>query len=147
MGFAIIEYSVEAWLLPGIKVGSGGMGYVSWLGLALVLLGEGIRKVGMLTAQSNFTHNIRVRRDERHRLVTHGIYRYIRHPGYLGWYIWCVGTQILLCNPFSIVAFAIVTWRFFRERIEYEEYYLRRFFGYQYEVYAARTPTWLPLIP
>ncbi|PNW88189.1 hypothetical protein CHLRE_01g018184v5 [Chlamydomonas reinhardtii] len=48
MGFAILEYSVEALLVPGLKVGTGGMGYLPWLGVVLIVLGEGIRKVGML---------------------------------------------------------------------------------------------------
>ncbi|GLC57133.1 hypothetical protein PLESTB_001187000 [Pleodorina starrii] len=108
MAFAVLEYLVESWALPGLKVGNGGMGYVSWVGLALVLLGEGIRKLGMFTAQSNFTHNIRTTQDPTHVLVTRGIYRYIRHPGYLGWYIWCLGTQVLLANPACCIAFAIV---------------------------------------
>ena len=36
-------------------------------------------------------------------------------------------------------------WRFFRHRIRYEEYYLRRIFP-EYGAYAARTPTWIPFI-
>ncbi len=34
--------------------------------------------------------------------------RYIRHPGYLGWLVWAVGTQILLANPICTIAFAVV---------------------------------------
>lgn len=34
--------------------------------------------------------------------------RYVRHPGYLGWYVWCIGTQLLLVNPLSCIAFAYV---------------------------------------
>ncbi|KAG2493683.1 hypothetical protein HYH03_008197 [Edaphochlamys debaryana] len=147
MGFAVLEFWLEWWLRPGIKGASGGMGLVAWVGLALVLTGEVIRKVGMVTAQGNFTHQIRRQRDPSHQLVTHGIYRWIRHPGYLGWYVWCIGTQVLLCNPVSALAFAFVAWHFFRDRIEYEEYYLRRFFGPAYDEYARRTPTWIPLIP
>lgn len=37
-------------------------------------------------------------------------------------------------------------WRFFQQRIAYEEFYLRLFFGPAYERYAARTPTWFPYI-
>lgn len=39
-------------------------------------------------------------------LVTRGVYRLCRHPGYLGWYAWAVGTQLLLCNPICTPAFA-----------------------------------------
>ncbi|KXZ48745.1 hypothetical protein GPECTOR_25g329 [Gonium pectorale] len=147
MSFAVLEYGLESWLLPGMKTDNGRLGYISWIGLAMIVLGEGLRKVGMVTARSNFTHHIRTQKRETHQLVCWGIYRYVRHPGYLGWYIWCVGTQVLLVNPVCSVGFAVVTWRFFRDRLHVEEYYLRRFFGAEYEAYAARTPTWIPLIP
>lgn len=143
MSGALLEYAFELWLAPGMKQ----WGYVAWLGLALVVLGEAIRKAGMLTAKASFTHNIRHSGRPEHRLVTWGIYRHVRHPGYLGWYMWCVGTQLLLCNPASAIAFAVVAWRFFKERIVYEEHYLRKIFGDDYATYAARTPTFLPFMP
>lgn len=34
--------------------------------------------------------------------------RYIRHPGYLGWFVWAVAGQLLLANPITTVAFAYV---------------------------------------
>ena len=34
--------------------------------------------------------------------------RHIRHPGYLGFLVWCVGTQLLLVNPICCVVFALV---------------------------------------
>jgi protein-S-isoprenylcysteine O-methyltransferase Ste14 len=39
------------------------------------------------------------------------------------------------------------SWRFFRRRVRYEEWTLRRFFGQAYDDYAAVTPSGLPLIP
>jgi len=36
----------------------------------------------------------------------HCTYRYVRHPGYLGWLIWAVGTQVLLTNPVCTLLFA-----------------------------------------
>lgn len=38
-------------------------------------------------------------------------------------------------------------WRFFRERIRFEEQTLRRMFGPRYDAYARATPTWIPGIP
>ena len=43
----------------------------------------------------------------------------MRHPGYSGFLIWAVGTQVMLCNPLSTVAFTWVLWRFFSKRIPY----------------------------
>jgi protein-S-isoprenylcysteine O-methyltransferase len=82
-----------------------------------------------ITAGSNFHHLIRTERDEKHKLVTHGIYAYLRHPGYFGWFWWCIGTQILLSNPICIAAYAFASWRFFSERIPEEEDTLIKFFG------------------
>ncbi|KAJ0603842.1 putative protein-S-isoprenylcysteine O-methyltransferase [Helianthus annuus] len=33
----------------------------------------------------------------------------------LGFLIWSVGTQVMLCNPVSTVAFTVVVWNFFHE--------------------------------
>ena len=35
-------------------------------------------------------------------------FRYMRHPGYLGFFLWCVGTQLLLVNPVCCVVFTLV---------------------------------------
>lgn len=37
--------------------------------------------------------------------------RYIRHPGYLGWLVWAVGTQVMLVNPLCTLLFAVVVSR------------------------------------
>jgi protein-S-isoprenylcysteine O-methyltransferase len=73
--------------------------------------------VAMWTCKSNFNHVIMERRDEGHELVTHGVYKHLRHPSYFGWFWWCVGTQCLLCNPVCVVAHAVAAWDFFRKRI------------------------------
>nr|ACU18188.1 unknown [Glycine max] len=72
--------------------------------------------MGILTAGKAFTHLIKIYHEEQHQLITHGIYSYIRHPWYRGFLIWSVGTQIMLCNPISTIAFAAVVWCFFAKR-------------------------------
>ena len=47
----------------------------SWLGMGMIIVGELIRKAGMLTAQRNFTHDVQIYRRNDHVLVTGGIYR------------------------------------------------------------------------
>ncbi|KAL9228335.1 hypothetical protein vseg_003927 [Gypsophila vaccaria] len=142
MLFSLLEYVVECYFCPGLK----DHWWLSNLGLALVVIGEVIRKMAVLTAGRSFTHLIKVRHEEHHRLVTNGIYKYIRHPGYSGFLIWSVGTQIMLLNPVSTVAFAAVVWRFFAGRIPYEENYLKRFFGSEYGNYALRVPSGIPFV-
>ncbi|XVF67030.1 hypothetical protein PTKIN_Ptkin10aG0087900 [Pterospermum kingtungense] len=139
---SLLEYFLEIVLFPGLKE----YWWVSNTGLVMVVIGEIIRKLAIITAGQAFTHLIKVYHEEHHQLVTHGVYRFIRHPGYSGFLIWSVGTQIMLCNPISTVAFAIVVWHFFAERIPYEEYFLKQFFGSDYEEYARRVPSGVPFV-
>ena len=142
MILSLVEYLVEIYFFPGLKE----HWWISNVGLATVIIGEFIRKLAIITAGQAFTHLIKTYHEEHHKLVTHGVYRLVRHPGYCGFFIWSIGTQIMLCNPISTVAFALVVWRFFSERIPYEEYFLRRFFGSQYDDYAARVPSGVPFV-
>ncbi|XP_052117231.1 protein-S-isoprenylcysteine O-methyltransferase B isoform X1 [Arachis duranensis] len=142
MIFSLAEYIFEIVFFPELKE----YWVISNVGLAIVVIGEVIRKLAILTAGHAFTHLIRTHRHDDHRLVTHGIYGFMRHPGYSGFFIWSVGTQIMLCNPISVVAFAVVVWRFFAKRIPYEEYFLRRFFGRDYKEYAKKVGSGVPFI-
>ena len=122
--------------------------WVQSSGLIIAILGLIVRGTALLTAGPAFTHIISTSRKASHQLVTSGIYRYIRHPGYCGWLLWVVGSQLLAGNPICSVAFAAVTWKFFSERIEYEESLLESMFGSEYDHYRFRT-TWsgVPFIP
>ncbi|KAG0468433.1 hypothetical protein HPP92_017761 [Vanilla planifolia] len=139
---ALLEYLIEIAILPEIKDKL----WISYFGLLMILAGEIIRKTGILTAGRAFTHTIRVHYEEHHELITWGIYRLMRHPGYCGFFIWSIGTQLILCNPISIVAFTAILWRFFSTRIPYEEFFLRQFFGRNYVDYAVQIPSGLPFI-
>lgn len=142
MGFAMLEHLTEMLIFPEVKE----YRFISIIGLLMVLIGEIIRKLAVVTAGRAFTHVIRIYYEDQHQLITHGVYRFMRHPGYCGFLIWAVGTQVMLCNPVSTVLFTLVLWRFFSRRIPYEEYFLRQFFGSEYEQYAQRVHSGLPFI-
>eukprot|EP00761_Pharyngomonas_kirbyi_P013385 gb/GECH01013414.1/.p1 GENE.gb/GECH01013414.1/~~gb/GECH01013414.1/.p1 ORF type:complete len:190 (+),score=25.51 gb/GECH01013414.1/:1-570(+) len=142
MAISLLEYTIEAYLFPGLK----NCYWISAFGAIAMLTGDIIRKIAMITAKQSFTHQIRTRRSESHILITHGIYRYIRHPGYFGWFIWSISGQILLGNPITGSVAAIWSWLFFKERINYEEKLLISFFGQSYVRYRDRTPTRIPFI-
>ncbi|KAF9514130.1 hypothetical protein BS47DRAFT_1454323 [Hydnum rufescens UP504] len=105
-----------------------------------------LRSTAMIHASSNFSHQIATRKDDDHKLVTTGVYAWLRHPSYTGFFYWSLGTQVALQNPISFIGFAIVLWRFFRNRIKVEERYLIRFFGSDYEVYRKKVGTWIPFV-
>mmetsp|Transcript_6596 Transcript_6596/g.10271 ORF Transcript_6596/g.10271 Transcript_6596/m.10271 type:complete len:188 (-) Transcript_6596:933-1496(-) len=142
MLLSVVEYWLEVWYAPWLKR----LSWTTYAGVMLVILGEFIRKAAMITAGQNFTHLIATFKYKQHILVTRGIYRYVRHPGYLGWFIWSISTQVVLANPICLIIFSIVSWRFFATRIPFEEHYLTSFFGEQYRKYKSQTPTYLPFI-
>lgn len=128
--------------LAGLKE----MSFITVTGVIICLAGEVIRKTAMLTAAHNFDHLIRTMREDHHELVTTGIYSIWRHPSYVGWFYWSIGTQIILCNPFCFIAYLIASWTFFNERVHEEERTLLHFFGDEYVDYQSEVPTGLPFI-
>lgn len=79
-------------------------------------------------------------------MVTNGVYSWFRHPSYVGWFYWSIGTQIVLINPFCIPAYGIASWLFFKSRVFIEEITLLNFFGQDYCDYQAKVGTGLPFI-
>lgn len=145
MSLSLFEYVVSLTLFPDFK-----RHLLRWtltFGMFGIVLGEFIRKLAWLTARHAFTHCIQFSRRPRHSLVTIGVYSWCRHPGYAGWFLWALSTQILLANPFSFLVFSFVTWRFFNIRIEVEDKTLDFFFGAKYRQYRGKTWSGIPFIP
>ena len=139
---SVVEYLVELALLPSLKRS------LLWplLALPLLLLAQGARSLSMWQASTNFTHLVSHQRHPSHQLITSGLYSVCRHPAYAAWYAWSILTQVLLANPLCAVGYAVVGFRFFQARIEYEEYKLVEFFGRQYEEYRRAVPTGIPFL-
>ena len=89
-------------------------------GLALMVLGQVVRSVAMAEAGTNFNHTVQQHRAHGHELVTTGIYAWLRHPSYFGFFWWGLGSQLVLGNVVCLVGYAMVLWRFFSRRIERE---------------------------
>lgn len=134
------EHVVLVWLVPGIKDHR----LVSLCGLGICVVGEILRKLAMFHAGNNFNHTVQHRKDKKHVLVTSGVYGWFRHPSYVGWFLWSVGTQIILINPICLIIYTIVTWLFFKERIYVEEYNLIQFFGDEYRQYQSKVGLGIP---
>uniref|UniRef100_A0A8C0S549 Protein-S-isoprenylcysteine O-methyltransferase n=3 Tax=Caniformia TaxID=379584 RepID=A0A8C0S549_CANLF len=137
-----IEFTLENIFWPELKQ----ITWLSAMGLLMVVFGECLRKAAMFTAGSNFNHVVQNEKSETHTLVTSGVYAWFRHPSYVGWFYWSIGTQVMLCNPICGVGYALTVWRFFRDRTEEEEISLIHFFGEEYLEYKKRVPTGLPFI-
>lgn len=146
MTVATLEYVAELVLLPEGGIAAKQASVVTGLGLVLCIVGLAVRWSAMITAGRHFHHIVQTARPDGHTLVTSGIYAVARHPSYLGWVVWAVGSQVLLGNPVSAVLFVLASKAFFDNRIRLEERHLLRWYGAEYVTYAAKTPTWMPLV-
>ncbi|KYM75833.1 Protein-S-isoprenylcysteine O-methyltransferase [Atta colombica] len=120
--------------------------FVCYFGLMLCISGEILRKLAMCTARHNFNHVVQNEKRNNHELVTHGVYNFCRHPSYVGWFYWSIGTQLILQNPLCLFAYALMSWSFFHDRVLIEEMTLLSFFGEDYVQYQRRVGTGLPFI-
>jgi protein-S-isoprenylcysteine O-methyltransferase len=90
------------------------------VGFALTIVGQVVRTMAMAQAASNFNHHVQSEHQEGHILVRTGLYGYLRHPSYFGFFWWGLGTQLVLGNVVCFVGYTLVLWRFFSTRIKRE---------------------------
>jgi protein-S-isoprenylcysteine O-methyltransferase len=90
-----VEFMLEVLFVPQLKGPAGVTGKLIFgLGVGLMVMGQAFRSGAMVTAKSNFTHLISVNKVPTHKLVTDGVYSYLRHPSYFGWFWWSIATQV-----------------------------------------------------
>lgn len=90
------------------------------VGFVLTIVGQVVRTMAMAQAASNFNHHVQSQHQEGHVLVKTGLYGYLRHPSYFGFFWWGLGTQLVLGNVVCFVGYAVVLWKFFSTRIKRE---------------------------
>jgi protein-S-isoprenylcysteine O-methyltransferase len=142
MGIGMTEYWIERLIFRNASW--KGFNIISIIGVLLVIVGQFMRSCAMFTCKSNFSHVIEEFKRPQHVLVKNGIYKYLRHPSYTGFFYWGIGTQLLLMNPISLIGYAVVLFRFFKERISYEENTLVDFFGNEYIEYRKTAKLYFP---
>jgi len=117
---------------------------VNWaIGFVLIVIGEWIRLAGVAAAGTV----TRRRSREVQRLVTYGIFRWVRNPLYVGnFFIWMgfvVISGVLWFLPVAMLLFAIE----YSLIVSYEEGVLESIFGQAYLDYKKTTPRWIPRPP
>eukprot|EP00758_Cryptobia_borreli_P003004 Tbor_TRINITY_DN3450_c0_g1::TRINITY_DN3450_c0_g1_i1::g.3702::m.3702/K00587/ICMT, STE14; protein-S-isoprenylcysteine O-methyltransferase len=146
MEFLIESLLLPVWLRPLHSLTSHPIWVMLWGGVTLTMYL--IRIVAMVQCKSNFSLEIEVKHRNEHELVTTGIYSYLRHPSYFGWFWRTSCSQLILANPVCFIGFVVVTWKFFKERIREEETLLAsdEFFGEKYDAYRKNTYIGIPFI-
>lgn len=114
---------------------------VSWAGVALVLVGLSVRIAAMLQLGARFSPLVALQRT--HALETRGLYSLVRHPGYLGALLTCLGVSVAfgsgLALPLPVLMLSAQM-----ARVRREEALLGAHFGEAWTEYVRRTGALLP---
>jgi protein-S-isoprenylcysteine O-methyltransferase Ste14 len=92
--------------------------------------------------KQQFTYT--VTRIENHELIETGLYKIIRHPGYLGQLIIFLGISVCLSNWLSIILMIIPVLSGYLNRIKVEERFMVEQMGQKYLDYRKRTKRLIP---
>ena len=146
--FLTISISIGFWL--SFIIASTKMGRIyHWntffvTGSILALIGLIIRVTSILTLKQQFTYT--VTKIENHELIETGLYKIIRHPGYLGQLIIFLGISTCLSNWISVLLMIIPVSLGYLNRINIEEEFMVAQMGQKYLDYQKRTKRLIPKI-
>lgn len=115
--------------------------WLQGVGCALVLAGGWLRASAVATLADHFSTAVELRAD--HALVTHGPYAWVRHPAYLGAWLWALGLPPMLGAYFAGSLGALLIGAALAYRVQVEEALLATRFGDAWADYAARVPALL----
>lgn len=116
-----------------------------WLRRAALLvmaLGLAIRWAAVLNLGRAFSANVAIRATQRVR--TTGLYRWVRHPSYLGLVLIFLAIGIYTRNWISLAIVLVLPTLALLYRIHVEETALREAFGEEYAAYSGSTRRLIP---
>ncbi|WP_436643011.1 protein-S-isoprenylcysteine O-methyltransferase [Microbaculum sp. FT89] len=83
---------------------------------------------------------------EAHRLITQGVYAYVRHPMYTAFFLWALAQAFLLPNWIAGLSGLVGFGTLYLFRIKREEAMMLETFGDDYRRYSERTKRLVPWI-
>jgi len=114
------------------------------IGLVLGASGLVIRAIAFTTLGRFFSRTLR--EADNHTLVTSGIYKIIRHPGYLSDFMIFIGIALALGNLILVITIPVLFIPAYIYRIHVEEKMLVEVFGERYVEYRKTSKKLIPFI-
>ncbi|MFK3936423.1 methyltransferase family protein [Alkalihalobacillus sp. NPDC078783] len=118
--------------------------FFQWLSLFLYGAGMFLRYWSMLVLQQEFTRHVHVSASKT--LVSHGPYRFVRHPLYTGLCLCMIGISFYLASWIGLVVTLVLVLPSILYRIKLEEKMLENVLGSQYVQWKNKRWILLPWI-
>ena len=135
---------VSAPILNNFNIGSFDNQVIGIIGIVLLLVGVWVRMVAMTTLDKYFTLELVTQKDQE--IIQNGIYKYIRHPAYLGTITSSLGFGLTQMNVLVIVLISTFMFVVYFIRIRKEEQMMLGVFGEKYQNYLNKTKRLVPFI-
>ena len=107
------------------------------IGLLVIIFGLYLSFSGIQSVFSEYS--------EQPRMISNGLFSFVRHPVYLGALLVYIGMLSFLLSPLALIVFVAVFF-LYDWQAEEEEARMLKVFGSQYEDYCQKTPRWLPRV-
>jgi len=118
--------------------------WLRWTGAGLFALGVGLLTWTLRRLGTNLTDTVVTRR--AHTLITHGPYRWVRHPFYDAMALLVLAIALIAANWFVLLSGAVV-FALLAVRSRTEEAMLLERFGEPYRAYRQSTGRFVPKLP
>ena len=122
----------------------GSFGFVYFIGMGLLAIGGLILTISRATLGE--FGSVKLKTESEHRLITKGIYRFIRNPIYTGSIVLFFGYSIAFYGFITSAIILMILIPFYISRIGLEEKILTEKFGEEYKTYIKRTKRLIPFI-
>lgn len=116
---------------------------IRWLGLVLSVLGLVLTSWARAALGRMYSGQVTIQ--ESHQLIKTGLYRYVRHPIYLGMLCFALGLSFLFRSWIGLVVMIPIVGGLLL-RIKDEEGILHKEFGSEWEAYCKRSWRFIPYL-
>jgi len=117
--------------------------FVSLTGLVLLLVGSALRAQARRTLGRYFSPVVRILPE--HELIRYGVYKHIRHPGYLGELLLYFSVPLFFHSLYGFLVMVFLI-PFILYRIRVEEQMLIEKFGDEYRDYMRNSKKLIPYV-
>jgi protein-S-isoprenylcysteine O-methyltransferase Ste14 len=105
-------------------------------GLVMFVFGIKVAFIAFFTLKHNYSATLVIRKE--HQLITHGVFRFVRHPIYFGVLIGAFGAPVYAPSLYGFLVMLLLV-PVVLNRIRMEEGLLTEAFGDEYRKYSRRT--------
>ncbi|NHI91335.1 MAG: isoprenylcysteine carboxylmethyltransferase family protein [Candidatus Lokiarchaeota archaeon] len=117
---------------------------ISYIGMGVLITG-GILMVASRIQLGKFATPV-IQIDKDHEIISTGLYKYIRHPMYLGGILMMTGPFLIFKSLIALICMLIFNIILLTKRMDKEEGMLQKGLGEQYKSYMKRTKRLIPFI-